>query len=949
MRWLVAILFILPIFCNAQKRVPFGGTAATDTAYAGRSILVDSNVRFLKYATSDTNRVAGFDALGNLVWRTKNTPANTLQQVTDAGATTTNTITANSLILTGVPAGDINDAFLVMHSDGTVGYGNDGNFYKYSSDSVLSTGYGTRRYIDSLVSASSGTPSLQQVTDVDSITTHHITAEGLNLYDDTIKLLETNSASVAFTNPNAAIQGVFRLIIPPFGFKENLAATLTANRTHSLPDRSGALVMSVNGIDPDNSTGNSIVGLNSVTSKDSNTANGIYIKIDNTYNRRTLFAIGDSYFQHQYDSIVFYDVVSKRLGMNQNLLYVSGGTVLKYSGCSRLSFKDSVSRFPTKTQSGDLLILGMGFNDARVNDGDTAAYRAGYELLLDTILHHKGWSGSDLIFVNSYYIPESHYTTQCGRTPPTHAIVKQYNYIIKTLAQKYNSIYADVWSLGANNNGDYWIQNNTLTSVHQLRLGHQMMGEYILSLINDKVKKNSQSLSANGVSEFEHLRIKGKDTAVGICTTIVIDSLGNIVTSPMAFVPNNYSSIPNNIQINTLWKIMSGGVGDITQPEDIQGSGILADSINLKNKLKFYNNNYTFNIAPSTLSTNRSVSFRDADGKVALCEDSVTYLATKNYLYLNYQPIGSYENALTFSTGITRTVNTITNNVSTGVSGGQTIYGGTAASNSLIISSTSNATKGFINFGNGGFYDETLNRYQVGITPPGLTANNIVQIFRGFKYGQQSSRLDIGCFNSTTALGQINIYAGTGTDTSTVGALSPSASSGLQINMLGHTSHTTNSTGGRFEITPTQTYSSGNSGTGFGISTCTNGTALLRYRVKGYGDGSVGFNINGLSPVYVGTDSAGYAANGSGKLFYINGTVGISAAANKSLGTATLSGGTVTVNNTSVTASSVIIVTGQNCSSCGAYSIGTITAGTSFVINSTNAGDASTVGYLIIN
>lgn len=51
------------------------------------------------------------------------------------------------------------------------------------------------------------------------------------------------------------------------------------------------------------------------------------------------------------------------------------------------------------------------------------------------------------------------------------------------------------------------------------------------------------------------------------------------------------------------------------------------------------------------------------------------------------------EAALTFSTGLTRATNTITANISTGVAGGQTIYGGTAANDDLIIEGTSNATK----------------------------------------------------------------------------------------------------------------------------------------------------------------------------------------------------------------------------------------------------------------
>lgn len=67
------------------------------------------------------------------------------------------------------------------------------------------------------------------------------------------------------------------------------------------------------------------------------------------------------------------------------------------------------------------------------------------------------------------------------------------------------------------------------------------------------------------------------------------------------------------------------------------------------------------------------------------------------------------------------------------------------------------------------------------------------------------------------------------------------------------------------------------------------------------------------------------------------------------VGKATLSGGTVTVNNSSITAGSIIFITGQSCTNCGTYRISAKSVGTSFTITSTNASDASTVAYLIIN
>lgn len=71
----------------------------------------------------------------------------------------------------------------------------------------------------------------------------------------------------------------------------------------------------------------------------------------------------------------------------------------------------------------------------------------------------------------------------------------------------------------------------------------------------------------------------------------------------------------------------------------------------------------------------------------ALPESGVTNLVSD---------LAAKEVALTFSTGLTRTTNTITNNLSTGVSGGQTMYGGTASGDGLTIEPTTNATKGVV-------------------------------------------------------------------------------------------------------------------------------------------------------------------------------------------------------------------------------------------------------------
>jgi hypothetical protein len=80
-----------------------------------------------------------------------------------------------------------------------------------------------------------------------------------------------------------------------------------------------------------------------------------------------------------------------------------------------------------------------------------------------------------------------------------------------------------------------------------------------------------------------------------------------------------------------------------------------------------------------------------------------------------------YESPLTFSSGLTRTVNDVKNDLITGKAGGQTIIGGTGASDDLLLQSTSNGTKGSVAFGSlttGAIWDEVNNRLGIGTPTP---------------------------------------------------------------------------------------------------------------------------------------------------------------------------------------------------------------------------------------
>lgn len=79
------------------------------------------------------------------------------------------------------------------------------------------------------------------------------------------------------------------------------------------------------------------------------------------------------------------------------------------------------------------------------------------------------------------------------------------------------------------------------------------------------------------------------------------------------------------------------------------------------------------------------------------------------------------------------------------------------------------------------------------------------------------------------------------------------------------------------------------------------------------------------------------------------GSINLISGANKRMGTAVLSSGTVTVNNSTVTANTKIILSRQaSGGTLGHLSVGTITVGVSFVIDSSSNADTSTILWILI-
>ena len=109
-----------------------------------------------------------------------------------------------------------------------------------------------------------------------------------------------------------------------------------------------------------------------------------------------------------------------------------------------------------------------------------------------------------------------------------------------------------------------------------------------------------------------------------------------------------------------------------------------------------------------------------------------------------------------------------------------------------------------------------------------------------------------------------------------------------------------------------------------------------------------------VTDVYFGSVTGLAKIHATGEQQNLGGSYQCTHGSNATCGVSTLSSGTVTVSTTAIGALAaaggagyVINLVGQNCSMCGSLSVGTVTAATSFVINSTNTLDGSNVYWEI--
>ena len=166
-------------------------------------------------------------------------------------------------------------------------------------------------------------------------------------------------------------------------------------------------------------------------------------------------------------------------------------------------------------------------------------------------------------------------------------------------------------------------------------------------------------------------------------------------------------------QVDILWQEETSPIGSAGTIHTVKfvGAGVLAESPLADGIL-------TVNIPGGTAYT-AGTGINISGGNVIsnTAPDQTVVITGATGTYPNFT-LPTNEVPLTFTSGLTRTVNTVTNDLITGKSGGQTIFGGTASGENLTLSSTTNATKGKIIFGSSSAYDGTNMRLGINSTTP---------------------------------------------------------------------------------------------------------------------------------------------------------------------------------------------------------------------------------------
>ncbi|MDQ3158511.1 MAG: hypothetical protein M3P98_00005, partial [bacterium] len=398
--------------------------------------------------------------------------------------------------------------------------------------------------------------------------------------------------------------------------------------------------------------------------------------------------------------------------------------------------------------------------------------------------------------------------------------------------------------------GTQTLTNKTLTAPKFADLGfiadpngnESLIFDSVASAVNELTIVNSAT--GNGVA----LKATGGDTDVAISFDAKgagVINIGNTSTGSILFAGGAGST---GCTITTAGALTCDGAGTFS---NISGTNTGDQTITLTGGVT---GSGTGSFAATVITNANLTGVVTSVGNATAIADAALSIAKTSGLQT---ALDAKESALTFSTGLTRETNTITNNLSTGVSGGQSVIGGTASGNNLTLSSTSHATKGKILFGTSA-YDEVNNRLGIGTVSPGskLTVSSTGGSNSGINLNMTSAS-NYGTIDFNTPTGLIGQFVTTGA------SYSNGIFIGDQVALAGY------ATNGLTTVVA--------GGTNGYINFATGGLALANERMRIASNGNVG--IGKVSPTAVLHLKAGTATANTAPLKFTSGTLNTTAEA----------------------------------------------------------------------
>jgi hypothetical protein len=494
----------------------------------------------------------------------------------------------------------------------------------------------------------------------------------------------------------------------------------------------------------------------------------------------------------------------------------------------------------------------------------------------------------------------------------------------------------------------------------------------VLKVIPNRQKNTLKSLLILffvSLSLFTSAQTNGSFRNIRFYNSTPNDTITNAVNGQLYF-----NSLTQNLRLrkNNAWISLGAGGGSLTGASNgvsLSGSNVImggaltqnttvSGALNLdftmtahrinSGVLQIFNpaRTFSYTINGSPLSSNQTVTLPNNGGTVMLAQNAA---AVNSIPYQTGSVIGSYttSSAFTFS-GTTFT----TPNV---VSTGRGTFTSTATLSGINVGSFAGDPSAPVN---GDLtYNSTTNNLRARVNGAWRNIISNTATANEINKSDGTNIVPSGLFSTT--LGNLNLGSASTSGTSrTLSAISTSSNTDLRFAAQGagsiyfdNTSMLTATTPASSQylqfISGSDTYRFGNLSSVVTLQAGNTGGAVNSLRLLANSTTAANIDIN--SGNSVANTIGGSILLNPGTSGGVNGTLRIADGANRNMGVSTLVGGTVTVNNNTITANTRIFLTVQTAGGTqGFLRIAARTAGTSFTITSTSATETSTVAWLLV-